>query len=918
MKSLKMPKVAILSFTLMTILSGCNNKTPQEYITNAQTLLDEGKNQAAILELKNAIKADMENASARYILGSTYLTLGQAKPARKELTKALELGYPADDISIKIVHAMYLQNNYSEILSYSKTLNNLTPEQQNIIFLYQTISHLALNKLEDAMDTFNNAKAISTESLHTRLAQAYVAQHQQAINEAISITEGILAQQPEHAHTLLLQAQLHRTNNNHAATRDALLKYKALTPFDLRAQLLLAQTHLELGETEAANTLIASLLQRLPNNGFVNFLKGQSEFNKGNYQETLNHIEKAHQNSFQTPVTRILAGISAYKLDKLEQAYHYLSNSIVNLPKEHKLHRLYAYLQLQLGYITDAQSTVENLTDISESDADLLANTGVRLAFSGDLISAQSYLKKATSLNSTPENLLHAGVIKVASDDASGLTNIEQALEQDPNLERGWLVLALYYIKHNEMDKAWDIAEQWEETDVANAKVIKGKILSLDNKVEQAAKYYYEALEVQPDLIPALMDLVEIEYNKKQYDQARSLSQRIIDKWPNHQRALMQQVSIGLETKSLDSVERHLLNHIENYPNYLSPRIALATLYKLQNKPQQVIAQLDKFRTVLNSDAWLLFADANLKVKGPASAQRYYDEWRRKHPTSYAAWLRGIGIRDMNGDLNGALELIEDAPESIQNVIVIQLLKLGYLTRTNQLEQANKLVTKLYQLNVPAEKLLKYQGDLAWVEKDYKKAYSFYVKNYDINPNYESAVKVAMAERQLNGPEASAKFLEQDLAKTPKDQQKLNSLAEFYLQHNQYAQAEQHYRTLLTINKNSAITLNNLAWTLYKQDRLEEALATAEQALNNAPQSVNILDTLGTIAIASNDYAAAIRYFEQALTVQPNNVDLQLRLLQTLMLADNKQEAITLSKNISPANAQQQEQLNNLKRKFDL
>ena len=109
------------------------------------------------------------------------------------------------------------------------------------------------------------------------------------------------------------------------------------------------------------------------------------------------------------------------KEGQLEQAYRFLSQVKGSLPNDHLISRLYAYLQLQLGYTEEAVETLDQLTALKESDSELFASATAELAKSGDESKALSYAEKAASLDTSGTNTFKLGVLKLANEDQSGL-----------------------------------------------------------------------------------------------------------------------------------------------------------------------------------------------------------------------------------------------------------------------------------------------------------------------------------------------------------------------------------------------------------------------------------------------------------------------------------------------------------------
>lgn len=84
------------------------------------------------------------------------------------------------------------------------------------------------------------------------------------------------------------------------------------------------------------------------------------------------------------------------------------------------------------------------------------------------------------------------------------------------------------------------------------------------------------------------------------------------------------------------------------------------------------------------------------------------------------------------------------------------------------------------------------------------------------------------------------------------------------------AAAEEAFRKALEVDANSADALNNLAWLLYEDNRIEEAEPLARKAAAAAaPDSWMRLDTLARILVARGDCVEAEKTFRHALSSLP-------------------------------------------------
>lgn len=104
---------AALLFTTL-LASGCGQEEPKsdrEYIRAATALNDAGRYKDTVNELKAALLANPRNTEARWMLGQTYITLGEGEGAEKELRRAADLGIDWAEMLVPIARAQILQGD---------------------------------------------------------------------------------------------------------------------------------------------------------------------------------------------------------------------------------------------------------------------------------------------------------------------------------------------------------------------------------------------------------------------------------------------------------------------------------------------------------------------------------------------------------------------------------------------------------------------------------------------------------------------------------------------------------------------------------------------------------------------------------------------------------------------------------------
>jgi Flp pilus assembly protein TadD len=108
------------------------------------------------------------------------------------------------------------------------------------------------------------------------------------------------------------------------------------------------------------------------------------------------------------------------------------------------------------------------------------------------------------------------------------------------------------------------------------------------------------------------------------------------------------------------------------------------------------------------------------------------------------------------------------------------------------------------------------------------------------------------------------------LQKDPKSTLAWTNLGNAEMQLGRHVPAEEAFRKALELDADAADTLNNLAWLLYEQKRVDEAEPFARRAvLTKAPDPWMRLDTLARILVARGSCEEAAMTFRQAIAAVP-------------------------------------------------
>jgi Flp pilus assembly protein TadD len=124
----------------------------------------------------------------------------------------------------------------------------------------------------------------------------------------------------------------------------------------------------------------------------------------------------------------------------------------------------------------------------------------------------------------------------------------------------------------------------------------------------------------------------------------------------------------------------------------------------------------------------------------------------------------------------------------------------------------------------------------------------------------------------------------------PKDVSVITYLAQRDIAEKRYAEAEKRYALALQRDPNNPFVLNNLAWVSFELKQ-PKALAYAERANEIAPNTPEIMDTLGWMLTQSGERERGVELLARASEMAPQAHAIRLNLAKALVKAGRKDAA---------------------------
>jgi putative PEP-CTERM system TPR-repeat lipoprotein len=890
-------------FSVFLIITGCTKKTSDEYIALAETKIQEEDFSTAIIELKNAISADTQDPRSRFMLGSLYAQRGSSAAAEKELLRASELGYEPNEVLPILANAYSLQFKHAEIIKLVDESRNLSPEVTTSLLLYKALAHFQLDEPYKAKKAVADANDISSDSLYSKLGNAYVDFSNSQIDTSLVKINEILKEQPDFADAHLLKGQLTSVSRDTKSAVESFEKYKELLPQTFQARVFLANAYVKNGQYKEAEKEIDILLKVNSEQPFVNQLKGMVRFEAQDFSKAKQYAEKAIQNGSSDVPNKIIAGISAFRLGSYEQAYTAI-NSIKNkLPPKHPILKMLAVLELKLGIAGDTGLALTSIDGLTEDDVILLSATSAQLMKDGKTSQLKSILDKVDSIEfSDPLRIAQKGMLRLSLNDIDGLTDLEQALALEPEQDVANTALARAYIDNGLFDDAIKLSKTWiqQKPEEVYGYILAAISYSKLKKTNQAENMFNEALLIDPNNIAAntyYADKAEAVGDKK--GAVASLG-KIIRANSGHVSSLRKyfilQRDLGDSEGGLKPIERAF----NQAPEKLQFRLLYAQALFTQGQYTQSIAVLEeKPLSGISPDRyWLVLGNAYYFNGQIDKAAEITKNWVSEQPNNKDAYLRLIALQDINKNYAQALSQAKTAKQKFPKEEQFGMLVTYFNLVIGDVKASELSFASLSESSRESVAGQGLMGQILLESGQAKPALPKLIAFYEQKSTQINASLVAKALKELKQYSKAISFLQDHRKNLGYSIESDVQIAELAIISNDYDLASSQYLTILKVEPDNTRALNNLAYILIEQGSYQEALQFAKRAAELSPEYPAILDTYATTLFRTGKVEEAVEMFDKVYNFDKTNADVALRYAEAMLAAKQVRKAEKVLRNI--------------------
>lgn len=275
--------------------------------------------------------------------------------------------------------------------------------------------------------------------------------------------------------------------------------------------------------------------------------------------------------------------------------------------------------------------------------------------------------------------------------------------------------------------------------------------------------------------------------------------------------------------------------------------------------------------------------DANVELGNYDEAEKSAQLMLDLRPGNSPGVTRAAYLRELFGDVDGALELMNMAlesnnPSEVEDAAWI-LTQMAHLQLSvGKVADAEKNIRQALAMFPGYHYALGTMAKVRITQKGYDEAVQLLQQRYQAAPHaenlYDLAEALELAGQTEEAKRAFAEFEQKSLLETDRADNSNRELIFYYADH-----AHQPLKALEVAKKEFArrhdvYTLDSYAWALHVNSRNQEARKQVEMALAVGIRDAKILRHAGEIGLATGDRAAAQKYLQQAADLNASDSEL--------------------------------------------
>ncbi|MCF7980722.1 MAG: PEP-CTERM system TPR-repeat protein PrsT [Pseudomonadales bacterium] len=896
----------IVLIVITVLFAACAKKeSTEELIQQAESAITSNKKNEAVIVLKNVLKSESDNASARWLLAKAYFGLRRPEDSEKELLVAQRLGVGDELILPMLAKSWVMMGNFEKVQALE--IENLDDITQGEIMAVKGLAYAAAGNKEDARPLIVKAMEKAPDSPYVMGVNIRFLLTDGKYTQAKHNLKQLLAIDGENEETWDLAGDLARAENEHDTARKAYSKAIELaeTKFSYRLKRALHAIHTEdFASARRDAEILAKQTEKHPGLAYV---LGRLLFQEEDLQQAKTEFELATRAGEANPMAFYYLALVNYELKNSHQAGDNITKFLNYLPGNHQGLIVAANIEIQRKNYSRAEQIIRPITEKSPEDISALRVLVSSLLAQNKNEEAINILSHITNLTieSEIETTKLGGPLVSSSKNNLGDKRLKSDGKMGAENHYPQVMEILNFIQLKQWQNALTATEKYQSEfpEKPGPYNLIGQIyLSMSDKAKAIASFT-KAEQINPGNPEALLMLASLQIANKKLVKARELYNRILEFDENNLAALVALASLEGRVGNNGALITYLNQAIDGHPGELIPRFKLAQHYLLSGKFDAALSLLNALTpaykdlsSVRNLYASLYFAKQDYSRAKPLTLQLIIEnpqtaQYRFQMAMIYA----GLGESDKVKD--HLVKAVELRPGHVPSRIALARL----LLLQKDFKDFDHQLAKLTQVSPESPDVLHLQAARANIKGEYQLSLESLEGAFKKSPNSSTLLNLVSQKQKMADITGAKELLEEWLAVHTDDVIARRALASLHLTLNKPDKAILEYKKIIGIAPNDHRALNNVAWLL-RTSNTDQAAKYASRAHQLKPDSASILDTMALIQLEKKQLSEALINIRRAQELEPKSLTIRYHHSLILARSGKKEDAKSILKSVFKTN----------------
>ena len=867
----------ILLAPAMAAVSPAKQSQP-DGLSKARALVKSGQIPAAVIELKNLLRANPKNVDARVELASIYLQANDGVSSEKEWRAAMLNGYPFEKALDGLGLSLLIQGQAPRLLKEFEGAK-YSGELKARVHLFRAQAHMALTEVEFAKKEVTAAQAVAPNYFGVHLAASRLRQGEGDIKAAEAEADKALALAPTNADAQIQKGELRGAQGDAVGALGYFNRVLAVNKNDLRARLGRVATLVSQRKAGAAEGEIDDILKVAPGSPVATYFKALLLAQHGKMDEALARLGRINGVEKLPPALYLLAALHLGK-GQVEQAQKYIDVYVAKAPDDMRGQLLMVSLKLARGEVAASIPKLEEIKSKLPNDYTtslLLGNAYLSLGrFADATVQFQSATTASPQALEASMGLAQSLLGQGKSDESAKI--LQTLASEGHGTNRASALLVLSLLQSKDFKGALKAASDFAAKEPKNpaGPYLKASVDAARGDRKATRTDLQQALSLDAKFIPAELTLAQIDRAEGKHGDAQIHYKNILAHTPASIEAHVGLATIAIDSGDKKSALEWLKKASNANPTAPAPRLLTINFLLVDGQAPEALKEASDFASKFPNNpvaidalgvSQLVNRDAKGAVNSFAKLVSMMPNSAIAHIKLASAYRVALKNDEARRSLEAALKIDPASFDARRAMIDLVLTTTGPAAAINMAQVAQSSIRDKIAGELLLADTYRAAGKLVEAEAAYKAVWK-------TNPT------VALLSAYTQTLEAQGKFaparavLSEWLSTHKGDGNARFMLVVNSISSGQYAVALKEGQALLKERPKDVALLNNVAWLYDRTGNVPKAIELAEQALAQAPASAEINDTLGWLLVRNNKLERGMGLLKTGHELAPRNPEI--------------------------------------------